>query len=71
MPALYKAKGKTTDAPGAYDLLGHQNIDDVVFVDQSPIGKSSRSNPASFVGAFDAIRAIYAKASLAVERGYT
>ena len=72
VPALYKAKGKTTDAPGAYDLLlGHQNIDDVVFVDQSPIGKSSRSNPASFVGAFDAIRAIYAKASLAVERGYT
>ncbi len=72
VPALYKAKGKTTDAPGTYDLLlGHQSIDDVVFVDQSPIGKSSRSNPASFVGAFDAIRAIYAKAALAVERGYT
>ena len=52
VPALYKTKGKTTDTPGAYDLLlGHQNIDDVVFVDQSPIGKSSRSNPASFVGA--------------------
>ena len=72
VPALYKAKGKTTDAPGTYDLLlGHQNIDDVVFVDQSPIGKSSRSNPASFVGAFDAIRAIFAKAAVAVERGYT
>ncbi len=72
VPALYKAKGKTTDTPGAYDLLlGHQNIDDVVFVDQSPIGKSSRSNPASFVGAFDAIRAIYAKAPASAERGYT
>jgi len=72
VPALYKAKGKTTDAPGAYDLLlGHQNVDDVVFVDQSPIGKSSRSNPASFVGAFDAIRAIYARAPAAAERGYT
>ncbi len=72
VPALYKAKGKTTDAPGAYDLLiGHQNIDDIVFVDQSPIGKSSRSNPASFVGAFDAIRAIYAKSAAAAERGYT
>jgi excinuclease ABC subunit A len=72
VPALYKAKGKTTDTPGAYDLLlGHQNIDDVVFVDQSPIGKSSRSNPASFVGAFDAIRAIYSRSTMAVERGYT
>jgi excinuclease ABC subunit A len=72
VPALYKAKGKTTDAPGHYDnLFGHQNVDDVVFVDQSPIGKSSRSNPASFVGAWDAIRAIFAKASVSVERGYT
>ncbi len=72
VPALYKTKGKTTDTPGAYDLLlGHQNVDDVVFVDQSPIGKSSRSNPASFVGAFDAIRAIYAKSTMAVERAYT
>ncbi|MGL4233856.1 MAG: excinuclease ABC subunit UvrA [Casimicrobium sp.] len=72
VPALYKAKGKTTDAPGHYDTLyGHQNVDDVVFVDQSPIGKSSRSNPASFVGAFDAIRAIFAKAAMSAERGYT
>jgi excinuclease ABC subunit A len=72
VPALYKAKGKPTETPGAYDMLfNHQLIDDVVFVDQSPIGKSSRSNPASFVGAFDAIRAIYAKAPLSVERKYT
>ncbi len=72
VPALNKAKGKSTDAPGHYDqLFGHQNVDDVVFVDQSPIGKSSRSNPASFVGAWDAIRAIYAKSSVSVERGYT
>jgi excinuclease ABC subunit A len=72
VPALYKAKGKTTDTPGHYDTLyGHQNVDDVVFVDQSPIGKSSRSNPASFVGAFDAIRAIFAKAAMSVEHGYT
>jgi excinuclease ABC subunit A len=72
VPALCKAKGKTTDAPGLYDTLyGHQNVDDVVFVDQSPIGKSSRSNPASFVGAFDAIRAIFAKVAMSVERGYT
>ncbi|MFN3630593.1 MAG: excinuclease ABC subunit A, partial [Casimicrobiaceae bacterium] len=72
VPALLKAKGKATDAPGAHDLLlGHPHIDDVVFVDQSPIGKSSRSNPVSYVGAWDAIRAIFARAPLAVERGYT
>jgi excinuclease ABC subunit A len=72
VPAMYKAKGKATDTPGAYDtLFGHQNVDDVVFVDQSPIGKSSRSNPASFVGAFDAIRNIFAKSAVAIERGYT
>jgi excinuclease ABC subunit A len=72
VPAMYKAKGKTTDTPGLYDtLFGHQHVDDVVFVDQSPIGKSSRSNPASFVGAFDAIRNIFAKSATSVERGYT
>jgi excinuclease ABC subunit A len=72
VPALMKAKGKATEAPGAHDLLlGHANIDDVVFVDQAPIGKSSRSNPVSYVGAWDAIRAIFARAPLAVERGYT
>ncbi len=72
VPALYKAKGKSTETPGTYDmLLNHQLVDDVVFVDQTPIGKSSRSNPASFVGAWDAVRAIYAKSPLAIERKYT
>ncbi len=72
VPALYKAKGKTTETPGAYDImLNHQLVDDVAFVDQTPIGKSSRSNPASFVGAWDAVRNIYAKSPLAIERKYT
>src|SRR5690606_30497533 len=52
-------------------LLGDDWIDDVVFVDQSPIGKTARSNPASYVGAFDAIRKRFAAAPLARERGYT
>ncbi len=72
LPALRRAKGRPTETPGAYDrLLGDDWIDDVVFVDQSPIGKTARSNPASYVGAFDAIRKRFAAAPLARERGYT
>jgi excinuclease ABC subunit A len=71
-PALAKAKGKSAESPGAFDrLLGDDWIADVAMVDQSPIGKTTRSNPASYVGAWDAIRQIFARASLAEERGYT
>src|SRR5690606_24529776 len=52
-------------------LLGAEQIADVVMVDQTPIGKTARSNPASYVGAFDAIRKLFAQAPLAKERGYT
>ncbi|MGH6612203.1 MAG: excinuclease ABC subunit UvrA, partial [Burkholderiaceae bacterium] len=64
--------GKTTESPGTFDrLLGDDWLDDVVFVDQSPIGRTTRSNPASYVGAFDCIRGIFARARLAKERRYT
>jgi len=70
--ALRKAQGKPTDAPGVHHALrGHDQIADVVLVDQSPIGKTTRSNPASYVGAFDAIRKHFASSPLARERGYT
>jgi excinuclease ABC subunit A len=70
--ALRKAKGKPTEAPGAFRALkGDERIDDVVMVDQTPIGRTTRSNPASYVGAWDAIRAIYAAQPLAKERKYT
>src|SRR5690606_16214003 len=70
--ALAKRKGNPQDPPGAHrELLGDEHIDGVVLVDQSPIGKTTRSNPASYVGAFDAIRKAFAKEPEAIARGYT
>ncbi|RDU95646.1 excinuclease ABC subunit UvrA [Trinickia dinghuensis] len=70
-PALARYLGRATEAPGAHrGLAGAELIADAVFVDQSPIGKTARSNPASYVGAFDEIRKLFAKAPLALQRGY-
>jgi excinuclease ABC subunit A len=72
VPALRKAKGKPTESPGSHRALrGADKVSDVVFVDQSPIGKTTRSNPASYVGAFDEIRNLFSKTPAAKERGYT
>ena len=71
-PALLRQFGKATETPGRHDrLLGADHLSDVVFVDQSPIGKTARSNPVSYVGAWDAIREIFATSPLARQRGYT
>jgi excinuclease ABC subunit A len=71
-PALLRHFGKATETPGAHDrLLGAEQLSDVVFVDQSPIGKTARSNPASYVGAWDAVREIFANAPLSRQRSYT
>ena len=70
--ALRKAKGKPAETPGSFgELRGHALIEDVVMVDQTPIGRTTRSNPASYVGAWDAIRNIYARQPLARGRKYT
>ncbi|HEX6634641.1 MAG TPA: excinuclease ABC subunit UvrA, partial [Usitatibacter sp.] len=71
-PALLKRLGKPTESPGAFgELVNAERVNDVVFVDQSPIGRTTRSNPASYVGAFDAIRELFANAPDAKARGYT
>jgi excinuclease ABC subunit A len=71
-PALLRHFGQATDSPGAHDeLLGADWLSAVNFVDQSPIGKTARSNPASYVGAFDAVRTLFAVTPLARERKYT
>ncbi len=72
VPALSRHFGQATEAPGEFDrLLGMDHLAGAVFVDQSPIGKTARSNPASYVGAFDEIRKLFAVAPLAQERSYT
>ena len=71
-PALLRHFGKATETPGVHDrLMGADHLSDVVFVDQSPIGKTARSNPVSYVGAWDAVREIFATAPLARQRSYT
>lgn len=71
-PALMRHFGQATESPGAHDrLLGADHLSGVVFVDQSPIGKTARSNPVSYVGAWDAIRDLFATAPQSQQRGYT
>ena len=72
-PALKRHIGEVCDTPGEYSKLsGDINaIKHVEFVDQNPIGKSSRSNPATYVKAYDAIRDLMAEQPLAKQMGFT
>ena len=70
--ALRALKHKPVDQPGKHRAIaGHELVDEVVMVDQSPIGRTARSNPVSYVGAFDAVRKLFAAEPLSRERGYT
>src|SRR5205085_6513026 len=66
------AKRHLGEAVGDYDALtGWEAIEEVVMIDQNPIGKSPRSNPVTYIRAFDQIRNIFADAPLARQRKYT
>lgn len=70
-PALKRHLNEVADAPGEYSSLegGWQSVKHVEFVDQNPIGKSTRSNPATYVKAYDAIRQLFADQPLAKQEG--
>ncbi len=69
--ALAKLKGRPAETPGTYRAIhGHERIESAVLVDQSPIGKTTRSNPVSYVGAWSAIRERFAAEPEAKARGY-
>ena len=72
---LYKAVWKrledTRTLPGDHDAVdGLEHVHKVVSIDQSPIGRNSRSNPATYVGFYDTIRDLFTQAPLSVERDY-
>jgi excinuclease ABC subunit A len=70
--AARKYYGRPDEVPGAHSRInGLKHFADVVMVDQTPIGRTTRSNPVSYVGAWDAIRKLYANTALARERKYT
>ncbi len=57
---------------GDHDTLtGHEHLSDVIDIDQSPIGRSSRSNPATYIGIYDAIRTLFANTETARNKGFT
>ena len=70
-PALDKIINKARAVPGPYQgLFGHHLIDKIIEIDQSPIGRTPRSNPCTYIGAFTFIREFYANLSESKARGY-
>ena len=71
-PALGRLLGTVMDEAGKYDKLegDYKKVTQVEFVDQNPIGKSSRSNPVTYVKAYDVIRTLFSEQPLSKQRGY-
>ncbi len=70
-PALARKLYRSKLEPGAHsDLLGTENIDKVIDIDQSPIGRTPRSNPATYTGVFTHIRELFSKVPQSKVRGY-
>ena len=68
---LWKHLVDTRSLPGAHDSVeGIEHVQKVVNIDQSPIGRNSRSNPATYVGFYDAIRDLFCQVPLSAERDY-
>jgi excinuclease ABC subunit A len=69
--ALWKRLVDTRTLPGVHDAVeGIEYVHKVVSIDQTPIGRNSRSNPATYIGFYEQVRDLFANAPLAVERGY-
>ena len=71
-PALQREKGIFNNKPGQFDSIKapFEKISSIEFIDQNPIGRSSRSNPVTYIKAYDEIRGLFAKQALAKNRGY-
>jgi excinuclease ABC subunit A len=71
-PALIKEIGSYGDKPGEFTSIEGKfdNIKQIEFVDQNPIGRSSRSNPVTYIKAYDDIRALFSKQKVSLIRGY-
>lgn len=70
-PALLRELHGTDSTPGAMDgITGMEMVDKAIVIDQSPIGRTPRSNPATYTGAFGPIRDLFSQTKLAKERGY-
>ncbi len=69
--ALFRRFYRAKDRPGAHDeIVGLEELDKVIVIDQSPIGRTPRSNPATYTGAFNHIRTLFAQLPNARVRGY-
>ena len=68
--AIHKLRKNKPKPQGIDDILGFENIDKVINIDQSPIGRTPRSNPATYTDVFSAIRDVFAKTNEAKVRGY-